>query len=153
MYIHFVCMLCEVNFVVCQGLQFWAFTCNRGANPEFVVCQVLQFWAFTWILGAKLRVLIVLGFALLGIHMELRCKTYLSSVKVCNFGNSHGTWVRNLRFSRYGQQNMPFMISCRTLHKSVVACRYLSRIYSCEGFRVVKILPLVFWDSSTTDGG
>ena len=74
---------------MCQGLQFWAFTCNRGA--KFIVCQVLQFWAFTWIRGAKLRVSIVIGFAMLGIHVELRCITCLSSAKFCNFGHSHGT--------------------------------------------------------------
>lgn len=64
----------------------------------FVVCQGLQFWAFPWNLSAKPEVFQI--------------------------------WPAN----------MPFIISRRT----VVAWWNLSRIYFCEGFRVVKLLPLVF---------
>lgn len=103
--------------------------------------------------------------AVLGIHMDPRCETSsFNCDRVCNVGNSRGTEVHNLfvvcqvlqfwafpwnlsakpEIFQIWSANMPFMISSRTFHKSVVACRYLSRIYSCEGFRVVKILPLVF---------
>lgn len=129
---------------MCQGLKFGAFTCNRGANPEFVVCQVLQFWAFTWILGAKLRVFIVLGFAMLGIHMELRCKNLFVVCQGLQFWEFPWNLSAKPENFQIWSANMPFMISSRTFYKSVVACRYMSRIYSCEGFRVVKILPLVF---------
>jgi hypothetical protein len=76
---------------VCQGLQFWAFTCNRGANPEF--CSVSSFvvLGIHMDLRCEMSSFYCVRVAMLGINMELRCKTCLSSVKVCNFGNSHGT--------------------------------------------------------------